>query len=103
MGSNIAEGRGGFGAKKRAPDRGREDRLFTRSPLPPNRTCGSPASGFPVGSFTSKRIGTLNYGLLPARTTQGRKSTRLAISDDQHRDHVPVYGIAYVIYYASAF
>jgi len=27
--------------------------LFTRSPLPPNRTCGSPASGSPVGSFTS--------------------------------------------------
>ena len=36
--------------------RGREDRLSTRSPLPPNRTCGSPASGSPVGSFTSERI-----------------------------------------------
>jgi hypothetical protein len=24
-------------------------------PLPPNRTGGSPASGFPVGGFTSKR------------------------------------------------
>ncbi|MEW6267603.1 MAG: nucleotidyltransferase domain-containing protein, partial [Thermodesulfobacteriota bacterium] len=30
-------------------DRGREDRLSTRSPLPPNRTCGSPAYGSPVG------------------------------------------------------
>ena len=29
-------------------DRGREDRL-TRSPLPPNRACGSPAHGSPVG------------------------------------------------------
>jgi hypothetical protein len=29
-------------------DRGREDRL-ARSPLPPNRACGSPAHGSPVG------------------------------------------------------
>jgi len=77
--------------------------LFSRSPLPPNRTCGSPASGFPVGSFTSERIGTLNYGLLPARTTQGCESTHLAIVDDRHRDHVPGGDNAYVIYYANAF
>jgi len=30
-------------------DRGRKDRLRSRSPLPPNRTCGSPAYGSPVG------------------------------------------------------
>ena len=60
-----------------ATDRGREDRLFTRSPLPPNWTCGSPASSSPVSSFTSMRIGTLNYGLLRARTTQGRESKYL--------------------------
>ena len=29
--------------------RGREDRLLPRFPLPPNRTCGSPAYGSPVG------------------------------------------------------
>ena len=56
--------------------------MFTRSPLPPNRTCGFPASGSPVSSFTSVRIGTLNYGLLPSRTTQCRESQRLAIFDD---------------------
>ena len=37
-------------------DRGRESRLSSRPPLPPNRTCGSPASGSPVGGFTSGRI-----------------------------------------------
>ncbi len=37
------------------PDRGRESRLSSRPPLPPNRTCGSPASGSPVGGFTSER------------------------------------------------
>ena len=29
---------------------------WSRSPLPPNRTGGSPASGSPVGGLTSKRI-----------------------------------------------
>ena len=37
-------------------DRGREGRLGSRPPLPPNRTGGSPASGSPVSGFTSKRI-----------------------------------------------
>src|SRR5271157_4439639 len=32
---------------------GRAD--WFRSPLPPNRTGGSPASGSPVGGFTSKK------------------------------------------------
>ena len=36
--------------------RGREGRLGSRPPLPPNRTGGFPASGSPVSGFTSKRI-----------------------------------------------
>ena len=36
-------------------DRGREGRL-PGSPLPPNRTAGSPGYGSPVGGFTSERI-----------------------------------------------
>ena len=35
------------------PDRGREGRLSSRSPLPPNRTGGFPASGSPVSGFHS--------------------------------------------------
>src|ERR1700712_3257701 len=50
------------GLKARAPYRGREDRLSSRPPLPPNRTCGSPASGSPVGGFTSERIDGLGIG-----------------------------------------
>ena len=34
-------------------DRGREGRLSSRSPLPPNRTGGFPASGSPVSGFHS--------------------------------------------------
>jgi len=32
-----------------------QDRVGSFRPLPPNRTGGSPASGFPVGGLTSKR------------------------------------------------
>jgi len=32
------------------------------SPLPPNRTGGFPASGSPVGGFTSLRTGVISYG-----------------------------------------
>ena len=32
------------------------------SPLPPNRTGGFPASGSPVGGFTSLRTGVINNG-----------------------------------------
>jgi MFS family permease len=42
-------------------DRGRERRLDSL-PLPPNRTCGSPASGSPVGSVTSERIDITTHG-----------------------------------------
>jgi hydroxyethylthiazole kinase len=34
-------------------DRGREGWLSSQLPLPPNRTCGSPASGSPDGGFLS--------------------------------------------------
>jgi len=32
------------------------------SPLPPNRACGSPAHGSPVGGYTSTRINYLLIG-----------------------------------------
>ena len=41
---------------------GRTD--WIRSPLPPNRTCGSPASGSPVGGLTCERTGGPRHGLL---------------------------------------
>ena len=40
-------------AVRTLPDRGREGRLSSRSPLPPNRTGGFPASGSPVSGFHS--------------------------------------------------
>ena len=43
-------------------DRGKETRLSSRAPSPPNRTCGSPASGSPVDSFTSERIDRPGHG-----------------------------------------
>ncbi len=36
---------------------------WDRPPLPPNRTCRSPASGSPVGGLTSERIGRRGDGL----------------------------------------
>jgi len=52
----LGHGRGAEGY------RGRESRLSSRPPLPPNRTCGSPASGSPVGGFTSERVDGLSVG-----------------------------------------
>src|SRR5258708_5504253 len=43
------------------PDRGRESGL-SPLPLPPNRTCGSPASGSPVGGVTCERTGGRGHG-----------------------------------------
>gem|GEM_PF-3216689 len=43
-------------------DRGRESRL-SRLPLPPNRTCGSPAYGSPVSGLTYERTGRPGHGL----------------------------------------
>src|SRR5262245_26953384 len=37
-----------------------------RYPLPPNRTCGSPASGSPVGGLTCERTGMRRYRLAPS-------------------------------------
>ena len=42
-------------------DRGRESRL-SRLPLPPNRTCRSPASGSPVSGLTHKGTGGPTHG-----------------------------------------
>ena len=42
---------------------GRTD--WVRSLLPPNRTCGFPASGSPVDGFTSERIDRPWHGRLP--------------------------------------
>ena len=39
---------------------------WVRHPLPPNRTCGSPASGSPVDGFTCKRTGGRGHGLVQA-------------------------------------
>ncbi len=50
---------------------GRTD--WVRSPLPPNRTCGSPASGSPVGGVTSKRIDGPSDGLRLGKTAHARQ------------------------------
>src|SRR5262245_39433405 len=65
---------------------GRTD--WFRLPLPPNRIGGSPASGSPVGGFTSERIDKLAHGQMLTRTARALQSKHLAIVDD--RDHVHV-------------
>ena len=62
-------------------DRGREDRLGSRSPLPPNRTGGSPASGSPVSGFTSRRID----GPRPGRRQGAFSESAGAKGPDLHR------------------
>ncbi len=62
-------------------DRGREDRLGSRSPLPPNRTGGSPASGSPVSGFTSRRIDEPR----PGRRQGSFSETAGAKGPDLHR------------------
>src|SRR3954453_20774084 len=62
-------------------DRGREGRLSSRSPLPPNRTGGSPASGSPVGGFTSERIDGPDHGRGCRRTAHAQQR-RYSASDD---------------------
>ena len=46
-------------------------------PLPPNRTCGSPASGSPVGGVTSKRIDGPSHGPRPGKTTHAQRRRRV--------------------------
>jgi len=48
------------GRRNQSSDRGRGSdrgvRLSTRTPLPPNRTCGSPAYGSPVGGLPARGL-----------------------------------------------
>src|SRR5437870_1075070 len=46
-------------------DRGREMRLVS-VPLPPNRTCGSPASGSPVDGSPARGLAGQDMGLVQA-------------------------------------
>ncbi len=68
---------GGLGRKalslKDAPVIGVGRTDWVRSPLPPNRTCGSPASGSPVGGIASKRIDGPNDGRRPGKTAHVRR------------------------------
>jgi len=52
-------------------------------PLPPNRACGFPAHGSPVGGFTSKRIDKRVRGLRYARATTVRQSRPVDTIDDR--------------------
>ena len=48
---------------------------MSRSLLPPNRACGSPAHGSPVGGITLTRIGDASCGSVARKathTTQGK-------------------------------
>jgi len=53
-------------------DRGRKGQLCTWPLPPPNRACGSPAHGSPVGGLTSKRADGPPQRLRVWRTTLGR-------------------------------
>ena len=59
-------------------DRGRESETL---PLPPNRTGGSPASGSPVGGFTSERIDKPSHGRRSERTALARQRRHWASGD----------------------
>ena len=54
-----------FVAGEKEPPIGVGKTAHVRSPLPPNRTGGSPASGSPVGSITLKGIDRQRDGRLP--------------------------------------
>src|SRR6266404_7571816 len=68
-----------YGAKTPAIGVGRDD--WFRLPLPPNRTGGSPASGSPVGGFTSSRIVVLPQWLIPVLSTLAPQSMHSASVD----------------------
>ncbi len=61
-------------------DRGRKDRLDTRSLPPPNRACGSPAHGSPVGGSPLSGLARLfpgePYGELPESSEENARSSR---------------------------
>ncbi len=54
----------------------------TGFPLPPNRTCGSPASGSPVSGFTSERVDLTMHGRHQARAARALQSRRWASAGD---------------------
>src|ERR1039458_8374554 len=59
----------------RCSDRGRDEGLT--SPLPPNRTGGFPASGFPVGGVSARCMPLLARTRIPARHAVPAKSIAL--------------------------
>jgi len=65
---------------------GRAD--WIQLPLPPNRTCGSPASGSPVNGSPTMRIDEPAHGQLPRRTGHARQRKHSASDDDRFRGHV---------------
>src|SRR6266700_1488345 len=54
-------------------------------PLPPNRTCGFPASGSPVGGLTCERTDEPRHGLPASYRAQARQSRRWASVIDRRR------------------
>ena len=60
-------------------------------PLPPNRTCGSPASGSPVGGFTSERRSEPNSMLWAKRTAHGRVAGRFQPASPRYEGHSHVF------------
>ena len=79
-------------------DRGRKDRL-SRSPLPPNRTCGSPAYGSPVGGFTCDRTDGPAHGLAGERKAPARQRNGWASVGDRLPDHALYVRIAFAADY----
>src|SRR5215813_2129089 len=61
---------------------------WLQSPLPPNRTGGSPASGSPVSSFTSLRVDPLTQRRPQSYRAPALQSRRLASVDNQLHVHV---------------
>src|SRR5260370_2509906 len=68
---------------RRSEDSGREKRLDSL-PLPPNRTCGSPASGSPVGDLPPRGLTLQRLGLCkreqPLRGKEGILPTSMVSS-----------------------
>src|SRR6185436_18338130 len=72
-----------FSADGTAVDRGRNKGLTL--PLPPNRTGGFPASGFPVSGLMESW--PLGFELRLRRLTRMRRNRHLATADDRSRGH----------------
>ena len=63
--ATVAHSCGRQPAEKERKEIGVRKSDWFRTPSPPNRTCGSPASGSPVDGFTFVRIDGPRGGLLP--------------------------------------